>query len=108
MATFMEDVLSDIDEVFLDPDTFGSEHVVNGKTVTIMFDYEQLEEIQKNRGEFRDDVHKGDVLFFAREADLGSAISVNELMELDGKERFVQMATLTEGLWRIVLGRSQV
>lgn len=107
MSEFMEEVVDDLDAVFLDLDTFGSEHLVNGKAIPILFDSEELERVTKE-GKFRDDVHKGDVLFFAKEKDLGSELHPGEMLSMDGRDRFIQSADLVEGLWRIVIGRKQL
>lgn len=107
MQSFKDDMAQDLDDTFMDFEEFADLHEVNGSQIPIMFDEERLEKIRKSRGEFRDDVFQGEVFFFARERDLGS-IRVNELITLDGKEKFVHSAELKEGLWSIVLGRRQL
>ncbi len=108
MSGFTDEIMEDLNGVFLDLDTFGSEHKVNGNVICIMFDNTELERVSKKGNEFRDDIHQGDVLFFAKETDLGSELHPGELMSLDGKDWFVHSAELEGGLWKIVLGRKQL
>lgn len=109
MSDFMDGVTEDLDTVFLDLDVFGERHVVQGEEITILYDNEELERIkEKKENRFEDDVHKADVLFYARESDLGSELSVNSLLSVDGKRYFIYQTRLVAGLWRIILGRKQL
>ena len=109
MSDFMDGVTEDLDTVFLDLDVFGERHVVQGEEITILYDNEELERIkEKKENRFEDDVHKADVLFYARESDLGSELSVNSLLSIDGKRYFIYQTRLVAGLWRIILGRKQL
>lgn len=109
MSDFMDGVTEDLDTVFLDLDVFGERHVVQGEEITILYDNEELERIkEKKENGFEDDVHKADVLFYARESDLGSELSVNSLLSIDGKRYFIYQTRLVAGLWRIILGRKQL
>ncbi len=107
MRSFKDDMAEDLDATFMDLEEFAELHEVNGREIPIMFDEERLEKIRRLQGDIRDDVFQGEVFFFALERDLGS-IRVNELVTLDGKEKFVHSAELKEGLWSIVLGRRQL
>lgn len=113
MSDFMDGVTEDLDTVFLDLDVFGERHVVQGEEITILYDNEELERIKekkekKKENRFEDDVHKADVLFYARESDLGSELSVNSLLSIDGKRYFIYQTRLVAGLWKIILGRKQL
>jgi len=108
MKSFKDDMAGDLDDTFMDIEEFADLHEVNGREIPIMFDDERLEKIRKFRGDIRDDVFQGEVFFFALERDLGCSLQVNELITLDGKEKFVHSAELKEGLWSIVLGRRQL
>lgn len=109
MSGFSEGVAVDLDTVFLDLDVFGEKHVVQGKEITVLYDEEELERIkEKKENRFDDDVHKADVLFYAKESDLGSELSANSLMQIDGKRYFIYQARLVAGLWKIILGRKQL
>lgn len=109
MSDFMDGVAEDLDTVFLDLDVFGEKHIVQGKEITILYDNEELERIrEKKENRFDDDVHKADVLFYAKESDLGSELSANSLMTIDGKRFFIYQTRLVSGLWKIILGRRQL
>lgn len=110
MSDFMDGVAEDLDAVFLDLDVFGEKHVVQGEEIIIMYDNEELERSNEKRkeNEFDSDVHKADVLFYAKESDLGSELSVNSLLTIDGKRYFIYHARLVAGLWKIILGRKQL
>lgn len=108
MQSLGEDMVDDLDGIFLDFEEFADLHEVNGKEIPILLDEEKMEKMQRFRGEIQDGVYQDEVFFFAREKDLGAEVRVNGFFTLDGREKFVHSAKLTEGLWSIVLGRRRV
>lgn len=110
MSAFMDGVAEDLDAVFLDLDAFGEMHIVKGREISILYDSAELERLKTRQKEsaFNDDVHKAEVLFYAKERDIGPSVSVNTLLEIDGRRYFVYQARLVAGLWRILLGRRQL
>lgn len=108
MQSLKEDMAEDLDSVFLDFEEFADLHEVNGKEIPILLDEEKMERIRRLQGDIQDGVYQDEIFFFARERDLGPDIRVNALFTLDGREKFVHSAKLTEGLWSIVLGRRRL
>ncbi len=104
---FKESVQEDLDKVFLDLDIWGEEHQVNGVRIPIMLDNEELERINQIGVKVKDDIHQADVLFYAKESDLGF-VGVNELLSLDDRDYFIYGAKKSVGLWKIILGRKRL
>lgn len=108
---FKRSLEEDIEGVFLNIDEFGEAHVVNGKEITILFDEIELERVKgalQSGSDLAEDVHRADILFFAKQSDLPKRIQTNSVMEIDGRKWFVYQAKIVSGLWRILLGRSQL
>ena len=108
---FKKALEEDIEGVFLNIDEFGEAHVVDGEEIIILFDEMELERVKslmKSSYDFDEDVHRADILFFAKKSDMPTRIQTNSVMEIDGKRWFVYQAKIVSGLWRILLGRSQL
>ena len=68
---FKKALEEEIEGVFLNIDEFGEAHVVDGKEMTILFDEMELERVKsqmKSSYDFDEDVHRADILFFAKKS----------------------------------------
>ena len=55
--TFKEILRKDIEQVFLNPEEFGEEHIVNGKPMMIMIDDNELTEREKRMKSHMEGIH---------------------------------------------------
>ena len=106
---FMEDLEDDIDEVFFDEDFFGSRHNFDGEDIVVKLDEDEK---QRNNGISRmiknDESNKDLVLLFVRESDMKRKLTINSSVTFDDKVLFVQSLSKSNGVWKMLLGRSQV
>lgn len=103
--SFSEDIFDDIDELFFDQDFFGTLHNFDGEDIVVIVDDDYLEQQNKK---WKDEVDKNSVLLFAKESDMKRKLSVNSAVLFDRKDYFVHVISKQNGVWKILLGRSQV
>ena len=100
--SFSEDIFDDIDELFFDQDFFGTLHNFDGEDIVVIVDDDYLEQQNKK---WKDEVDKNSVLLFVKESDMKRKLSVNSAVR---KDYFVHVISKQNGVWKILLGRSQV
>ena len=79
--SFKDDILNDINNVFLNLEDFGEEHIIDGKTVICMFDDDALK-IRSGSNELS--VSESTLLLFAKVSDLPRKVVGDELL-IDGR-----------------------
>lgn len=77
-----DEILADIDNIFLNEDDFGEKHIVNHKEIICMFDDEKLTERQ---GSNELAVSVSSALLFAKTSDLPPKMVNGSRIEIDGK-----------------------
>lgn len=97
---FKDMVAKDMPAVFLDLDTFGETHRVEGKQIPIMIDNDQLKAKQGGQDLA---VAESGTLFFARTVDLPSRRSPGSSLNVDGRECIIDDWQEDMGLATIVL-----
>lgn len=101
--SFKEILNNDITAVFLNPDEFGEEHIVQGKPMTIVLDdMENIEREKKMRSQ-TEGVFTKQILFYVSSADFGEMPAPGGLITLDGKRYIVVDATDEAGIYAITL-----
>lgn len=80
---FKEMVAQDIKSVFLDFETFGEKHVVEGKEIIIVIDNDTLKEKQGGQDLA---VAESASLFYAHVEDLPKRRPAGECLNIDGRE----------------------
>lgn len=105
MSVFEDMLMEDLDEVFFDRDFFGSEHTIDDKPVTVIVDNELLNQMLSGGN---DEIFRDDIALFVREEDIQDKLTVNCILELDGKPLFVHSALLDAGVYKLMLGRNQI
>ncbi len=86
VKTFKDVLRSDIKSVFLNFEEFGEEHEINGETVLIIIDENELTEREKRiRRGIDAELHKKQLLFYVAAEDFGPLPSPGRL--LDGREK---------------------
>lgn len=104
MKTFKDVLRSDIKSVFLNFEEFGEEHEINGETVLIIIDENELTEREKRiRRGIDVELHKKQLLFYVAAEDFGPLPSPGRLLELDGKKYEITEADNEDGIYSINL-----
>lgn len=95
--SFKDDILNDVNNVFLNLEDFGEEHIIDGKPVICMFDDDALK-IRSGSNELS--VSESTLLLFAKESDLPRKV-VGEDLLIDGRVYIVDD-------WKVNLGVAEV
>lgn len=104
MRSFKDVLKSDIKSVFLNFSEFGEEHKINGETVLIIIDENELTEREKRVRQNMDmELHKKQLLFYIAAEDFGPLPSPGKILELDGKKYEITDANNEDGIYSISL-----
>lgn len=97
----LKDQVADDIAMFFDLEEMGSEHVLEGRTLTLVVDADQA---QKNSMKAPGGIYDGDLLVFARIADLsGMRTEPNTLLRLDGKPYSLVSVLEEDGIIQLTL-----
>ncbi len=96
--TLKDEILADINNVFLSEDDFGGKHIVNHKEIICMFDDDKLTERQ---GSNELAVSDSSALLFANSSDLPTRMPNGSRIEIDGKIYVIDD-------WKENLGMSEI
>ena len=97
----LKDQIADDIAMFFDLEEMGSEHVLEGRTITLVVDADQA---QKNSMKASGGIYDGDLLVFARKADLsGMRVEPNALLRLDGRTYCITSALEEDGIMQLTL-----
>lgn len=86
----------DVKKVFLNPEEFGEEHIVNGKRMIIMIDDNELTEREKRIQSHMDGIYKKQTLVYVSAMDFGPLPGVGKPIVIDGAT-FIVTDSLNEG-----------
>ena len=100
--TFKEEMLKDIDDVFLNLDEFGETHNINGKPVVCMLDDDAL---KLRQGSNELSISDSSLLLFAKTSDLPRKV-VGDDLTIDGKIYIVDDWKVNLGMAEVVLHRN--
>ena len=106
MNTFLVGAFGDLDGVFFQE--FATEHTVNGITINIIEDSDQLLKRQlafKGQG-----VYNADHLLYIRKSDYGKPLPAPDgrtQINYDGKEYFIEAAEEQDGLYILSIRRNR-
>lgn len=101
---FKEQLLNDLDSVFLDLDEFAEVHRVEGKKITVVMDNDQLNKLKQ--GQLLGTV-EADVLIMGRESDFPANLEPGRLLNVDGRELIVDSSSKNMGLVEIALRQNR-
>ena len=82
--------------VFLNPAEFGEEHTVNGKTMLIIIDDNELTEREKRMKSNMDGIYKKQTLIYVSALDYGPLPGIGKPVKIDGAT-FIVTDSLNEG-----------
>ena len=103
---FKEIAYNDISTVFLNPEEFGAEHVVDGRAMNIVMDNVEIIERSKKQSEAGriDGVFKRELLFYVSRSDFGPMPAQGRILTLDGRKYIVSDAVEEGGVYSITVG----
>mgnify|MGYP003571252407 CR=1 FL=1 len=103
---FKEIAYNDISTVFLNPEEFGEEHVVDGRAMNIVMDNVEIIERSKKQSEAGriDGVFKRELLFYVSRSDFGPMPAQGRILTLDGRKYIVSDAVEEGGVYSITIG----
>lgn len=94
--TFKEIMRRDVKTVFLNPAEFGERHIVNGKSMLIIIDDNELTEREKRMKSHMDGIYKKQTLVYVSAIDFGPLPGVGKPVKVDGVT-FIVADSLNEG-----------
>ncbi len=104
MRSFKDVLKSDIKSAFLNFTEFGEEHKINGETVLIIIDENELTEREKRiRYNMDVELHKKQLLFYIAAEFFGPLPSPGNLLDMDGKMYQITDAANEDGIYSINL-----
>lgn len=101
--SFKDMVKRDVKNIFLDLDTFGESHIVDGREMTIIIDENELTEREKKMKTLAEGLHKKQLLIYVSEDDFGPEPLIGRLLELDGSYYIVTDVVNESGMYSISL-----
>ncbi|MBS4931219.1 MAG: hypothetical protein KH020_07805 [Clostridiales bacterium] len=103
MLTFKEIVRTDIQNMFLNPEEFAEEHVVNGKKMKILIDNNEMIEREKREKSYIRGIYKKQFLIYVAAKDYGPLPGLGTIVDLDGNKFLVSDAINEMGVYSINL-----
>ena len=101
---FKEQVLKDLDTVFLNLDEFAEVHRVEGKKITVVVDDDQLNTLKQ--GQILGLV-EADMLIMGRRNDFPADLDPGRLLNVDGRELIVNDVAINMELVEIALRQNR-
>lgn len=105
--TFKELVSSDIENVFLNVDEFSEVHLVNGKSMPVMIDNNELIERKKKEKENMDGIYVGQKLIYVAASNFGTLPKQGTVLVLDNQTYRVEEAVSEDGIYSITIGANK-
>ncbi len=113
--SFKDMYLEDLETTFFDLEEFASEHMIDGKTMTVVLIESNAEEGSVEIGARRSNinpketaVNKRSMTLYIQEKDAIRRFSVNARIRLDEKNLFVQKVSHYDGIYKLVVGTYSV
>ncbi len=101
--TFKEALQRDIKSVFLNFDEFGEYHKINGESVLIIIDENELTEREKRVRNNEKGLYMRQLLFYVSAEDFGQLPSPDKVLTLDDKKYRITDAQDEGGIYSISL-----
>lgn len=99
-TSFKAQVAADISSVFLNDIEFADEHELNGKTLKVIIDDNEL--VERDKAQLMstsiDGIHKTRRLIYVSESDFGSRPAPGMIVTLDGKPFRAKNCTAEAGI----------
>ena len=101
---FKEQIMHDLDSVFLNLDEFAELHRVEGKEIAVVVDSDQLNKLKK--GQILGLI-EADMLLMGREVDFPRDLEPGRLLNVDGREMIVANYGKDMGLVEVALSQNR-
>lgn len=108
---FKEAYLEDLGNAFFDLDEFASIHTIDGIECTVVLIDMSAEEAKSLYGRASNVLNpketaimKSSYVIYIRESEVKRKLSINAMINFDGRKYFIQEVTHTEGVYRLVIG----
>ena len=102
--SFKEQLLRDLDAVFLNTDEFAELHRVEGKEIPVVVDSDQLNKLK--RGQILGLI-EADMLLMGKETDFPRNLEPGRLLNVDGRELIVVNSGKDMGLAEVALRQNR-
>lgn len=102
---FKDIVREDIHRTFLDPEEFGAMHQINGKSIQIVIDDNEMIEREKRTpmADGAEGIYKRQMLFYVASSEFGPLPAVGRILTLDGRPYQITDAINEDGIYSISL-----
>lgn len=104
---FKEMLLQDCEEVFLNPEEFGSWHRIDGRKMVIQADDSEVTERSKKQVERTEGIYKRQFLFYVLQKNFGPLPAVGRAIDIDGTVYKILEASSEGGIYSILVGRDK-
>lgn len=101
--TFDEQIHQDLSLVFFNSFEFAKEHEVQGKTVPVIMDNDELLKLELIKSESSDGIFTGKIMFFVQESELDFEPFVEQYITFDGQSYKVTDTKHDDGIYTIVI-----
>lgn len=108
---FREAYQDDLANAFFDEDELASKHTIDGKECTVILTGTKREGARKYYGRAQSTfnqketaVNKVSHVVYVRETDIQRKLTVNAVINLDGKKYFILDVEFHEGVYTLVIG----
>ena len=102
--SFKDQILRDLDTVFLNTDEFAEEHRIEGVKIPVVVDSDQLNKLKQ--GQILGLV-EADMLLMGRETDFPRDLEPGRLLNVDGRELIVVDSSRHMGLVEVALRQNR-
>ena len=102
MATFKEQLASDVGDVFLNLEEFGELHTIDDREMAIIIDNNELLERQ-GQGQYADGIYAGQKLIYVAAADFGPPPAHGSFLTIDDGAYTVVEAVAEGDIYAIVV-----
>ncbi|QOT12965.1 hypothetical protein JNUCC32_13465 [Paenibacillus sp. JNUCC32] len=105
MSFFQEQLERDARNVFLNPEEFGTPHIVNGREMIIVIDEDQLQHRKSSASNPTDGVYNASLLFYALKTDFEKRPITDSSIRIDDRNFKVADVQEDEVMYTITLKR---
>lgn len=107
MAGFKDQIAEDLD-TFVNLDEFAEEHVIDGRTLSIVVDKDQLKKrTQAEYGSEYDGISIGEILYYVKAEEFGERPEEGTPQIYDGRQMYVVASREDTGVYEIILGQNR-
>jgi len=104
-VSLKDQIASDIDNVFFNPNDFAEEAIVDGRPILIIV----ADDFLNDKSEmYAEGLSRGEQLVFIREVDLNRMPNIGDQITIDKKKWYVKHAIKNKGVYEVRIGREKV